>query len=121
MHCLTDGLSCTAPATATACFDAIFLQVCPIGVARTRVEVHGAVAVILRPLVLVHDPHANGRSQRDAKLGAGLDFHTILLVARGGDCALARPTAGHLGLDVGLGELHARRAAVDNATDGEAV
>jgi hypothetical protein len=50
-----------------------------------------------------------------------LDLYTILLVSRRGDFALARSSPCELGLDVGLGKLEARRAAVDYDADGETV
>ena len=87
----------------------------------TRVQVHGAVAVVLGSLVLVHDAHANGGAQSDAKLGARLDLDLVLFIARRRDGALSRSASGHLGLDVGLGELHAWRHSVDDAADTEAV
>ena len=85
------------------------------------VQVHGAVAVVLGSLVLVHDAHANGGTQGDAKFSARLDLDLVLLIARCGDGALSRSASGHLRLDVGLCELHARRHSVDNASDTEAV
>lgn len=84
-------------------------------------EVHCAVAVVLRPLVLIADHHSNWRAQCHTKLCARLDLDSVLLVARGRQGALAGSAAGHLRLDVALGELHARRAAVDDTADGAAV
>lgn len=118
---LTNCLSGAAATTTAARLDAVLLQVCPVSMTRARVQVHGAVAVVLGALVLIHDTHANGGAQRHTELGARLDLNAILLVARGCDCALSRTAAGHLGLDVGLAELHARRTAVNNAADGKAV
>lgn len=66
----TDGLARTAPASARARLDTILLHVRPVGMARSRVHVHGLVAIVLFPLVLVHDAHANRRAQRDAELGS---------------------------------------------------
>jgi hypothetical protein len=66
----TNSLASTASATSTAGLDAVLLQVGPIGVTGAGVQVHGAVAVVLGPLVLVHDAHANGRAQGDSKFGA---------------------------------------------------
>jgi hypothetical protein len=85
-------------------------------VRRARVEVHSRVAVVLGALVLVAHEHADGGPQRDAELGARVDFDLVLLVARGRQGALPGPATGHLGLDVGFGELHAGRAAVDDAS-----
>lgn len=88
---------------------------------RSRVQIHRAIAIILRSLVLIHDAHANRGAQGNAKLGTGLDLNFVFLVARGGDGALSRATACHLGLDVGFGQLHAWRHAVDDAAHAEAV
>lgn len=118
---LTDGLASTASTTSTAGLDAVLLQVSPVGVTGTRVQVHGAVAVVLGSLVLVHDAHANGGAQSDTKLGARLDLDLVLLIAWCCDGALSRSASGHLRLDVGLGELHARRDSVDDTSDTEAV
>lgn len=57
----------------------------------------------------------------DAILGARLDLDAVLLVSRRGDGRLARAAACHLRLDVGFGQGHARRAAVDDAADGATV
>ena len=85
------------------------------------VQIHCLVSVVLFALVLVHDPDANGRTQRDAKLGAGLDLYAVLLVARCCDGRLSGSTSCHLRLNVILREAHARRAPVDDGTDAEAV
>ena len=107
---------------------------------RAGVHVHGLVTVVcmghivlatsitkklvikqpvltLGTLVLVHDRHADWCSKSNAELSAGLDNDSILLVSRGGDGALSGTSTGHLGLDIVLGELHARRDAIDNAAD----
>lgn len=89
--------------------------------AGTRVPVHCAAAVVLGALVFIAHHHSNWCAQRDTKLRAGLDLYSVLLVSRGRQGALSGTAAGHLGLDVVLGELHARRAAVDNTADGAAV
>jgi hypothetical protein len=112
-------------------------------VAGAGVAVHGLVAVVwggrgmlgfgdeeggavwhgltLGALILVEHHHADGGAEGDAKLGARLDQHTVLFVTGGRDVALAGATAGHLGLDVVLGELHAGGDAVDDAADGTTV
>lgn len=89
--------------------------------AGSGVEIHGLVAVVLGALVLVHDHEANGSAQSNAKLGTGLDLHAILLVSRSRDGGLTWPSSGHLGLNVGLCELHAGRTAINDAADGAAV
>lgn len=89
--------------------------------ARPGVQVHGAVAVVLGPLVLVQHAHANGCSQRDAKLGARLDLDPVLFVSRCRDCALPGSAARHLWLDVRLVEAETWWAAVHDAAYAAAV
>lgn len=85
------------------------------------VHVHSLVAVILRTLILVHDPDANGRSQRKTELCARLYLNLVLLISRCCNRGLTRPSSCHLGLDVGFGELQTRRAAIDDGSNAEAV
>ena len=120
-YSLTNSLTRTASATPTASLDTVLLQVGPVGVTRARVQVHGAVAVVLGSLVLVHNAHANGGAQCDSKLGSRLDLDLVLLIAWCRNGALSRSASGHLRLDVGLGELHARRHSVDDTSDTKAV
>lgn len=116
-----DGLAGAAPAAARGGLDAVLFEVGPVGVGGAGVHVHGGVAVVLGALVLVEDEHADGGAEGEAGLGAGLDLYAVLLVARGRDGGLAGAAARHLRLDVGLGEGHARGAAVDDAADGATV
>ena len=46
---------------------------------------------------------------------AGQDAHRVRLLALGGEVRLAGPAVVEPGLDVGLGERDARRAAIDHA------
>lgn len=85
------------------------------------VQVHGLVAIILLALVLIHDSEANWCAQCDAELSARLDLYAILLIARRCYGGLARSSAGHLRLNIGFCEGHARWAAVDNGSNREAV
>lgn len=112
-----DGLAGATSSTSAAGLDAVLLEVGPIGVAGPGEAVHSLVAVVLGSLVLIQNEHADWRSEGDAKLGAGLDLDSVLLVAGGCDVALAGATACHLRLDVVFGELHARWAAIDDAAD----
>jgi hypothetical protein len=118
---LTDGLTSTAPSTSRARLGPVLLQVGPVCVARAWVQVHRLIAIVLLPLVLVHDAQANWRAQCNAKLGTRLDLDAVLLVARGGDSRLTRSPARHLRLDVVVCEGHTWRAAVDDGADGEAM
>ena len=67
---------------------------------RPREAIHSLIPVILGPLILVHDAHADGRAQRDAELRAGLDLDPVLLIAGCGDGGLARPPTCELRLNV---------------------
>lgn len=87
----------------------------------SRVHVHCLVAIVLLALVLVHDSEANRSTQRDSKLGARLYLNTVLLVAGRRDGGLTWSAASHLGLNVGICEGHAWRAAVDNGAHREAM
>lgn len=116
-----DGLAGAAPAAAGRGLDAVLLEVCPVGVRGPRVLVDGGVAVVLGALVLVEHAQANRGAEGDAELGARLDLDAVLLVSRRGDGRLAGAAACHLRLDVGFGQGHAGRAAVDDAADGAAV
>jgi len=118
---LTDGLTGTAAATTTAGLDAVLLEVGEVGMAGTRVQVHCAATVVLGPLILIADHDSNWSAQCNAELCARLDLDAILLIARGCQGALAGTAAGHLGLDIVLGELHTGRAAVDDTADRAAV
>lgn len=88
---------------------------------RSRVFVHGLVAVVLLALVFVHDSDSNRRAERDAKLCSRLDFYAILFIAWSRNGRLARSASCHLGLDVGLCQRHARRATVNDGADRETV
>jgi hypothetical protein len=118
---LTNGLTCATPATARAGLDTVLLEVGPVCVAWPGVHVHSLVSIVLGALVLVHDLNADRCAQCDAKLGAGLDLDLVLLISRSCDRGLSGTPARHLGLNVGFGELHTRRAAVDDGADAEAV
>jgi hypothetical protein len=85
------------------------------------VHVHRLVAVVLLPLVLVHNSETNGRAQRDAKLGTGLYLHAIFLITRSRYGRLARSSTRHLGLDVVVCKGHAWRATIDNGTNRQAM
>jgi len=50
--------------------------------ARSGIEVHGAVAVVFWSLILIQHHHADWSAQGDAKLGAGLDLHLVLFISR---------------------------------------
>ena len=88
---------------------------------RPGVHVHGLVAVVLGALILVHDPDANGCTQRDAKLSTRLDLDLILFISRCCDCGLSGASSCHLGLDVGFSKGHTRRAAINDGANAEAV
>ena len=79
------------------------------------------VGVVLAALILVADEQRDRRAGGAALEHAGENLHGIRLaplrdVARG-----ARLAAVEFGLDVGLADLQAGRAAIDHATDGGAM
>lgn len=77
----------------------------------------GREGLTLGALILVQHHHADWSSQSDAELSAGLNQYSVFLIARGSDVALAWPAAGHLRLNIVLGELHSWRATIDDAAD----
>lgn len=79
------------------------------------VQVHRTAAVILWSLILIAHNHRNWRAEGVAILSTGLNLDSVLFIAGGGESALAGTATGHLRLDVGLGESHAWRAAIDDA------
>jgi hypothetical protein len=118
---LTNGLAGTAPTPTRAGLHAVLLQVRPVRMAGSWVHVHCLVAVVLLPLVLVHDSETDRRAQCDAKLGTGLYLDAIFLITWGRYGGLARSSARHLGLDIVVCEGHAWRAAIDNGTNRQAM
>lgn len=118
---LTNRLTGTTATTTAAGLDAVLLQIGQVGVTGAGVQVHGAVAVVLGSLVFVAHHHANRSSQGNSKLRSGLDFNAVLLITRRRQSTLTGTSAGHLGLDVVLGEFHSWGAAVDDAADRAAV
>lgn len=110
-----------AAAAARGGLGAVLFQVGPVGVRRARVEVNRLVAVVLGPLVLVGHGEQDGRAEGAAKLGARVNRHLVLFVARRRDRRLAGAAAVELRLDVALGQGEVRRAVFDDARDGFAV
>jgi hypothetical protein len=90
-------------------------------VAGPRVQIHCLVSVVLLALVLVHDPKTNGRAQRDAKFGTGLNLYAVFLVARCRNGGLSGSAPRHLRLNIVFCEAHAGRASIDDGTDAEAM
>jgi len=56
----TDGFSGGTASSATTCFDAVFLEVSPIGMAWSGVKIH--LRVVVRSLVEILDEHSNWSS-----------------------------------------------------------
>jgi hypothetical protein len=117
----TDGFTGTAATTTAAGLDTVLLEVGEVGMARAGEEIHCAATVVLGSLILIANHHANWCAQGNAKFCARLDLNSVFLIPRGSQSTLAGTATGHLRLDVGLGELHARRASIDNAADRAAV
>ena len=108
----TYGFSSTTSTTATTCLDTVFLEVREIGMTWSRVEIHGAIPVVLWPLVLIQYQHPNWSPKSNAEFGAGLDHDLVLFVSRCCQGALPGSPSSHLGLDICLSERHARRTAI---------
>lgn len=85
------------------------------------IHIHGLIAVVLGALVLIHDANADRCAQCDAELSTRLDLNLVLLISRSCDRGLSGTAACHLGLDIGFGKLHTRRAAVNDGANTEAV
>ncbi len=79
------------------------------------------VAVVLAALVGVADEQGDGRAGGLALEHAGEDFHLIGFLPLRHMATGAGAAAVEIGLDVGLAQRHARRTAVDHATDGRAM
>jgi len=113
------GLARRGAATTARVADAVFL---PIGVVRVaRSESLRDVAIVLAALVGVADQQRDRRAGRHAFEHAGQDLDLVGLLPLRDVPRRARLAAVELGLDVRLGEPHARRAAVDHAADRGAV
>jgi hypothetical protein len=106
-------------ATATRIAQAVFAPVGVVGMARA--EGLQDVAVVLAALVGVLDQQANRRAGGQALVHAREDLHRIGLVALGNEFTGAGATPVQIGLDVGLAQGQARRAAVDHAANGRAM
>jgi hypothetical protein len=119
------GLARGLTAAAAMVADAVFGVVGVIGVAGPVLVLD--VGVILRTLIDIVDDKRNGGARRDLFAArfvdehAGEDFHLVRFAALRGEARLTRPPFVKIGLDVRLGQRHARRAAVDHATDRDAV
>ena len=79
------------------------------------------VAVVLAALVCVLDQQTDRRAGGLAFVNAGEDFDRIGLVALRHVPAGAGPAAVQVVLDVSFRQIHAGRAAVDHAANGQAV
>jgi len=72
-------------------------------------------------LVLVLHHHGDGSTKSVAKLGTAVNLHLVLLVAGGGERALAGTATRKLRLDVGFRQGKSWGDSVDNAAHGTAV
>ena len=99
--------------------DAVFLPVGVVGVAGA--EGVGDIAVILAALVFVADEQRDGCAGGLAFEHAGQYLHRVRFAALRDVARGAGFAAVEVMLDVGLAQLHSRRATVDDAADGRAV
>src|SRR5690606_30531565 len=90
-----------------------------VSVRRAKLLLHLRVRAGAR--VGVVDHHGDRRAGRQTFVDAREDADLVGLLARRGDLALARAAAVELGLDVGLAQRQARRAAVDDDADAASV
>src|SRR5690606_8890504 len=81
----------------------------------------GNVAVVLAARIGVADQQPDGRAGGHAFEHAREDLHRVGLAALGDMARSARAAPVEFGLDVGLGQRHSRRAAVNHGADGRAV
>lgn len=133
----TNSFARAASATPTTRFYAVFLEVGPISVARSRVEVR--LGIIVGSLVLVQDHKSDRCSKRNSLLDPGLYPNEIFLVSlrRKHECALilfreglygtywcgqvtlAWASATQLNLDVLWGELHSLETQLDGLSQAQ--
>src|SRR4029079_17345871 len=117
------GLARRGAAAAAPVADAILGLIGEVGVAGAVLVPH--VAVVFRAridvLYLERDRRAGGQELAALFEHAGENLHRIRLAPLGGEARLARPPLFHVGLDLGLRDRDARRAAVDHAADGRSM
>lgn len=75
----TDGFPGRATASSAACFDAVFLQIGPVCVTWTGIEIH--FSVVVRALVEVLNKHSYRCAKGGVELCTRLDLHSILLIS----------------------------------------
>ena len=109
------GLARRGPPAAAVVADAVFQLVGQVGMAGA--ELRGDRRIVARALVDVVDLHGDRRAGGQAVEHAGQDADLVRLLPLRGEARLARAAAIQPGLDVGLGERNARRAAIDHAAD----
>src|SRR5580693_3759670 len=115
------GLARRLPAAAAIIAQAVFDVVSVVGVTGPILVLD--IGIILRALIDIVDDERDRRSGRHLLAArfideyAGQDSYRVRLLALGGETRLARPALIEIGLDVGLAQRNARRAAVDHAAD----
>ena len=115
------GFARRLPAAAAIVAHAVFDVIGVVGVAGPILVPD--VGIILRALVDIVDHQPDRRAGRHLRAGRLVDEHAgedpdlVGLLPLRGEARLARPPLVEIGLDVGLGQRDARRAAVDHAAD----
>ena len=118
---LAGGLAAAAAIVAQPIFDVVGV----VGVAGAIFVLD--VGVVLGALIDIVDQERDRRAGGHLLAGrfvhehAGEDFDRVRLLALRGEARLAGPAAIEIGLNVGLAQRNARRAAVDHAADGRPV
>ena len=95
------------------------MEIAVIGVAGA--EGFQNIAVVLAALVGVLNQKRNRRAGGFALVDAAQNLHRVGLVALGHKAAGAGAAAVQVVLDIGLAQVHARRASVNHAANGRAV
>ena len=111
--------ACRTPAAAARIAHAVFQLIGKIRVARPVAL--GNLAIVLRALVDIVDVQRDRRAGRRPLEHAGEDAHRIRLLPLRGEARLAGTAAIQPGLDLGLRQRNAGRAAIDDAADGRPV
>ncbi len=114
-----DGFARTGASAAAGCLDAVFHEVAVIGVRGTR---HGGhVAVIAGALVAVVDRQTDRCAEGLTVFCSGENGDQVFFVARSRQCALSRPAAVELRLNILFTQCQPGRTAVHHGTDRFAV
>lgn len=114
-----DCFSRAASTTTAAGFDPVFFLVGVVGMAGSRIEVHGASTIVFWPLVFILHHESYRCAQSNTEFRPRLYLHPVFLVSRGSQCTLAWASPSQLRLNVGLRQLHSWRTSINDGSHGE--